>query len=153
MTRDSRSTLNNRIKAATRALVDKAGGQTYAADQTRVPQSKLSEYGSVHKPDRFMPADVVADLEAAVGEPVVTRELAEQQGYVLVRASAAASPMSMLARVAAIGRSHGTLIEVLSHALDDGKIEAHEADAIRAALRPLQVALAELSNAIGGPGA
>lgn len=69
-----------RLKAATKILIEKAGGQTYAAEVIGVSQSKTSEYASFHHPERFMRIDQAALLERFVGESIVTRELADQCG-------------------------------------------------------------------------
>lgn len=73
------------LKAAFRRLVVLAGGGNEAAAQTRVGQQALDRYGSVNPEheERFAPVDVIADLEAACGEPLITRKLAELAGYVL----------------------------------------------------------------------
>lgn len=75
------------IKAAFRQLTKLCGGLEAAALDTRVGKSSLGNYGNVNMPDEFAPADVIADLEAAVGEPVVTRALAKAAGYQLVLAA------------------------------------------------------------------
>lgn len=72
------------LKAATRALVAANGTQQQAAAVTRLDQSDLSRGGSNSLPDRFLPLDVIADLEAASGEPIITRALAELSGCVLI---------------------------------------------------------------------
>lgn len=72
------------LKAFTRALIEKAGGLEAAATRTRVGKSQLHEYGNPDKRD-FIPIDVVADLEADVGEPIVSRALAHTAGFALVR--------------------------------------------------------------------
>jgi len=73
------------LKATFRRLVILVGGGNEAAAQTRVGQQALDRYGSVsaEHEDRFAPIDVIADLEAACGEPIVTRKLAELAGHVL----------------------------------------------------------------------
>ncbi len=69
------------IKGATRELVGRAG-----TNCTRVDQQTLSKYGNPGEDhaERFMPVDVVADLEAECGLPIVTRKLAELSGCLLV---------------------------------------------------------------------
>jgi len=64
------------IKAATKRLIEACGGVEGAAVSTRVEKSSLSLYQRVDRPDCFMPADVVADLEHFAGEPVVSSVLA-----------------------------------------------------------------------------
>lgn len=90
MTRhDARNTPDNlSIKAATGALIDAVSGEIKAAGYTRVGRSSLQAYVSPNT-DAFIAADVIVDLEkravGSIGWPQVTRELARQQGYVLVK--------------------------------------------------------------------
>ncbi|WP_422366391.1 hypothetical protein [Pelagibius sp.] len=63
------------LKAAFRHLVDLAGGCELAAEQTRVQKTSISDYGKPHMLAAFPPADVVADLQAAVGSQIFTRTL------------------------------------------------------------------------------
>jgi len=73
------------IKRATRALVDAVGGGLRGAGLCRVRQQDLSDYGNRDQPQRFMPADVIADLEAVAGYPFVTQALAREAGFELVK--------------------------------------------------------------------
>lgn len=74
------------LKAATRQLISHAGGAVAASAVTRGGHQNIGRYGSVQVDDaeRFMPADVVADLESECGQPVLTRALAKLAGHVLV---------------------------------------------------------------------
>lgn len=73
------------IKAATRQLVKQAGGLDNAAAVTRPGRSALSDYGNPNHDDVFMPADVIADLETEISEPLLTAALARLQGCELMR--------------------------------------------------------------------
>lgn len=57
-------------------LVKACGGLEEAADACRVNKSALSTYQTVDS-GAFMPADVIADLEAYCGEPIYSRALFE----------------------------------------------------------------------------
>lgn len=74
------------LKAATRKLISYAGGPVAAAAVTRGGHQNVGRYGSAHADDgeRFMPADVIADLESESGQPVLTRTLARLSGHLLV---------------------------------------------------------------------
>ncbi|MBB4268124.1 hypothetical protein [Roseospira visakhapatnamensis] len=63
------------IKSAFRRLLAECGDLREAAAVTRVGKTMLAEYGSRNHPDTYPPADVIADLEAHVGEPIVSRQL------------------------------------------------------------------------------
>ncbi len=56
-----------------------------AAAHCRVGPQQLSAYANPDTPERHMPVDVVLDLEGDAKDPVVTRCLAAQQGFVLFR--------------------------------------------------------------------
>lgn len=95
------------LRAHTRRLVIAAGGVDAAALITRAGKSSLSLYGAEgngDKPNPYIPADVVADLEKDVGEPMVTRELARIAGFELVPLAARCSegngdPAHMVLRI------------------------------------------------------
>lgn len=72
------------LKAFTRTLIEQAGGLEAAASRTRVGKTQLGEYAAPGEAP-FMPIDVVADLEADVGDAPVTRELARMVGFALAR--------------------------------------------------------------------
>lgn len=59
------------IKARTRLLIERVGGVDVAIVLTRVGQSQLYDYGNDNK-DKFMPADVMADLEDFAGQPILS---------------------------------------------------------------------------------
>jgi hypothetical protein len=82
---DALTAIGKRIKTATQRLVAAVGGGAEADKNSRPDFRRFSDYQSFTQPERFIPADAIVDLERAVGEPVVTRELAELAGYDLVR--------------------------------------------------------------------
>lgn len=63
-----------RLKALFRQLVDLAGGPDLASTFTRVERSQIYNYGAAGS-DLYAPIDVVLDLEAQVGRPIVTSEV------------------------------------------------------------------------------
>lgn len=118
------------LKAEFRDLVEAAGGVTRAARITRVNAPRLSNYCSAQDPS-FAPIDVIADLEAEVGEPVVTRILADLAGYVLVRKAAVERPVETIDRAAApVMQAVGKAMMELGSALRDGVCTPQEAAAI-----------------------
>jgi len=115
-----------RLKAAARALVKKAGGQESAAMVTRASHQTLSRYGL---PDdaTFMPVDVVADLEADVGAPVITRVLADLAGCLLIAKPAGdGTDPVWIARLSRLAKESGEAIAAIGHALEDGAITPEE---------------------------
>jgi hypothetical protein len=114
------------LKAATRQLVRLAGGVESAASITRVGFPAVARYGNLAEPDCYMPIDIVADLEADTGEPLVTRALAEATGHVLVPGPAVPAEGDFVGHVARIAREAGEVMARLGHALADGRITAAE---------------------------
>jgi hypothetical protein len=72
-----------RLKDATKDLFDMFGSLKAAAEHTRVDHRILSEYQRKEREERFIPVDVVIDLENEVSEPIVTRIIAEISGHYL----------------------------------------------------------------------
>lgn len=133
-------------KAATRQLVRLAGGVAQAATFTRVDPARLSRYGSPHDP-QFVPIDVVADLEAEAGDPIVTRALADLSGCLLVAKPKADAARGMAATLGRTAKETGEALAALGSALaDDGVITAAEAKAsgLRREIAEAQAMLAQL---------
>jgi len=60
------------IKARTKLLIDQCGGPECAVNITRVGQSQLYDYGNPNQRGKFMPADVMADLEDFAGQTILS---------------------------------------------------------------------------------
>lgn len=122
-----------KLKAASRALVATVGGAVAAAAVTRGDHQSVSRYGSAHPDngDRFMPIDVVADLESECEQPVLTRALAELSGHLLVPVPRAVGSGTALGQVTAAALKETSQVFVqLADALGDGKLTPIEAKAI-----------------------
>ncbi|MES2494609.1 MAG: hypothetical protein V4618_00715 [Pseudomonadota bacterium] len=83
------------LKVATKALVGAVGGQEACPGFARYTRHQAySEFGSVGHDDKFMPVDVVIDLEAVThgmpGHPHVTRYLCDRAGGAFVKLPEAA---------------------------------------------------------------
>lgn len=115
------------IKNATAKTIAAVGGGEKGAGHTRVAQQRLSAYGNKFQPD-FMPVDVVSDLESVIegvpGAPFITRELARQRGYLLVRCPATrpeGKPWAL--HIADLSRETGEAVAKLAVSLaDDGDV-------------------------------
>lgn len=70
------------LNTMTSALLDQVG-KTVFAGLSRVKGPELSKYCS-HEDERTIPVDVLLDAEILAGNPMVTRLLAQIQGYELV---------------------------------------------------------------------
>jgi hypothetical protein len=83
-----------RLKRRTDQLIDACGGLVAAAEETRAGKSSLANYSDSREHGAaatlWAPIDVIADLEKAAGEPLVTKELARLAGYDLLPMAAAA---------------------------------------------------------------
>lgn len=121
------------IKAATRRLIAEAGGAVDAARATRLDHQGISRFGNSH-PDhdeRFMPADVIADIEAECGQPILTRKLAELSGYLLVAVPVAGRSGAVLGAVTAKAlKETSDVFVALGEGLGDGAICAADAERI-----------------------
>jgi hypothetical protein len=139
------------LKAATRQLVSAAGGGNEAAKATRVGQQVLSGYGSLapeHR-DRFAPLDVVADLEAECGQPIVTRKLAALNNCLLVQLPTGPGHGAVTERSGRSAHEFGEVMAGVFGALaNDGRITPDEAGPILNDIRELMLELAGLAEAV-----
>lgn len=135
-----------RLKAKTRALVKACGGQEAAASLSRiVSHQAYGRYGRPHEAE-FAPIDVIADLEADVGDPIVTRELAALAGFTLVPVPAAGADPGWIADLSATMRATGQTIDGIGEALaDDGRVTPDEIDRLHL-LDEVQKAQGALAN-------
>lgn len=111
----------NSLKTATKLVVADLGGGDAAATCTRVGKSQLSDYGNVSS-DKFIPVDVVLDLERVGGVPHITAALARAQGYLLVPGSTPRARSELAVLMAEIGRDVGELFGTAALALSHGKL-------------------------------
>lgn len=118
------------IKAATSQLVLKAGGAEAAAMVCRASAPVLYEYMSINRLDRVIAADVAMQLEAFVGEPVVTAAMARLHGYTVTRPDAVAVPQ-VGAAVGTVAAQAGALASLLLAAQADGTLDDGEMAALR----------------------
>lgn len=76
------------LKVATSEMNKGVGGLEAGAAFTRVGKSMLADYGSLNRPDSFVPIDVVLDLEPLsrerTGWPHVTQALCRAMGGTFV---------------------------------------------------------------------
>jgi hypothetical protein len=134
-----------RLKARTRELIAQAGGQNICADRTRVSHTSLSRYGLPQHPADFMPLDIIADLEAECGEPIIARELAALTGHVLVLPQDGSTEYGdWSTHLSSLSRQSGELFAELVNALADGRIDAREAATLRGAAVELQAHITDV---------
>lgn len=121
------------LKAAARQLVKANGGAVAAATVTRGDHQSISRYGSAHpdNADRFMPIDVLADLESECEQPVLTRELARLSGHVLVpvpHVTGSGRPLGI--KTAQALKETSEVFVALAEAIGDGHLCADDATRI-----------------------
>jgi hypothetical protein len=142
-------------KRVARALIEAVGGLEAAAEFCRLGKSQLSDCCNPNLAT-FLPIDVVADLEALVPAPIVTRALARAAGGDFVAAPAAPAASGWHEALAAVARETGHVTETLLAALADGAVCADEASDIRrliAEARAQLAALDALAAKVEGPSA
>ncbi len=135
------------LKAATRKLISHAGGAVAAAAVTRGGHQNIGRYGSAQPDDgeRFMPADVIADLESECGQPVLTRALAKLAGFLLVpepRGGQAGTALGMITARAL--KEISDVFVALAEAQGDGKLCAADAARIDAEIEEAIIKLLAL---------
>lgn len=109
------------LKAAFRVLLKMAGGQQSAELITRGKHQTLNRYGNVadENVDCHAPIDVIADLERDVGEPVVTKHLAEMNGYMLVKKTAVAADANLVTHLSTLASESGQTIQAIAEGIAD----------------------------------
>ncbi len=132
------------IKGAMRRLTEACGGQESAASVTRVAPQTLNKYGHPHEAV-YAPVDVIADLEADAGDPLVSRVLARLTGHVLVRLPEGADGSTRWhGHVADVAQGVGEVVRSMGAALaDDGDISPREVRDMRL-LEPVRAAIVDL---------
>jgi len=124
------------LKTAGRRLVAKVGGLDAAATVCRLNRSALAETYDPHRPDRGMPADVVADLEAVAAEPIVTQVLARLAGHALV--PIAGGPGLEDAAIAEVGMRASGMFAAWARAKADARVTPAERKEVADELLQLQ---------------
>ena len=119
-----------------------------AGDRCRVGPKQLSAYANPNSPDRYMPVDVVLDLEGAAGDPIVTRCLAAQQGFVLFRLPAVRACRLWDRHHRQVVKEGSVVFVKLTEALEDGAISRQEAAALLVEVNEALAAFAALRSSL-----
>lgn len=128
------------LKTAFRVLVAKCGGLEAAAAATRVSKTCLASGYDAQALDRFPAVDVIADLEAAAGEPLVTKMLGSMHGFALVHV--APQPGSEMRAIAAVSTCAAEMLAEFSKASAPGALTPSE----RAGLYQKMLALVAVAS-------
>jgi hypothetical protein len=119
-----------------------------AAAHCRVGPKQLSADANPDTPERHMPVDVVLDLEGAASDPVVTRCLAAQQGFVLFRLPAVRACRLWDRHHRRIVREGSVVFTKLTEVLEDGRISRQEAADLRVEVDAALSAFAALRTSL-----
>jgi hypothetical protein len=139
--------LESYLKKHTEALVKDVGVEAACA-LTSKSKATIGRYYSDHEEheDRFMPIDVVAQLEAAAKFPHVTVALADLRGITLSydaeRRNAPSSGVNQ--DVVALAQRFAQLMSEYNMAIGDGKITANEAKRMLRETLAIQQVLIEM---------
>jgi hypothetical protein len=137
------------LKAATLALIEAAAGpgapMERAAELAEVARSTVQRWTD---PDGesaaiTIPAGKVRVLEAAAGDPIVTRFLAHEAGHALVPLTLGAEDALAFLSAAALGRT-ARVFERLADGLADGRLDRREAGEAKALTDTALAAFARL---------
>ncbi len=119
-----------------------------AADHCRVGPKQLSAYANPETPERHMPVDVVLDLEGTARDPVVTRCLAAQQGYLLFRLPAVRASRLWDRHQRRVVREGSIVFARLTEVLEDRRISKLEAAQLRVEVDQALAAFAGLRGSL-----
>jgi hypothetical protein len=135
------------LKKHTEALVKDVGIEAACA-LTGKSKATLGRYysDSEDHDDRFMPIDVVAQLEAAARFPHVTEALADLRGITLSYDGEKRSPGSKGVNqdVVTLAQRFATLMSEYNQAIGDGKISVNEAKRLLRETLALQQVLLDM---------
>ncbi|SMF70647.1 phage regulatory CII family protein [Allosphingosinicella indica] len=140
-------------KARSKSLIRAAGGQEAAAEVTGKSQARMSSCGVPNTADFLSIADV-RSLEAVThgtaGHPLVTRWLASEAGYALVRLPGAGQPETAWSqRAAKLLREGGDIISGIGAALEnDNDVCGKEAAALLNEADELVAIAVEIQSAL-----
>lgn len=137
------------LKTATHLLIHTVGGLDAAASVCRLAAARLSVCQSRNHPEAQLPIDVVLQLEAVAGEPIVTAAMARLQGLTVARPDAGVRA-DIGRAIGAVARTAGAAAAVYMEAQADGVVDAQEQDALRRHLEAVRDEAAASLSALGG---
>ena len=136
------------LKVRTKELWQAAGGVEAAASYTRVGRSQLSDASNRNLPC-FLSVDALVDLEDVTrdtpGWPVMTRHLAQRQGFILMPVpELPSSAAAMHDVIGAVLTQTGEAVATLGRIYADGRVDRDEVDV---GVKEIDEAVAELMKA------
>lgn len=117
------------LKAAVSELIDAVGQHDRAGEICEVSKGQVQRWTDPdgEAADRYPGVQKIRALEAAAGEPIVTRFLAAEAGYVLVKPEGVSTQSLPLLTSLLAGEIGDVLRAIADGTADDGKLDAREA--------------------------
>ena len=134
------------LKRHTEALI-KSMGYARACEVSGRSKATLGRYASMatEDADRYIPVNLVIELEAEIGSPLVTKAMAELQGLKLeVGETTDDRPGGLNSDVIALSQRFATLMAEYNHSIADGVISLNEAKRLLDETNALQQVLVEM---------
>ncbi len=136
------------LDEATAVLLGRFNKLLHAAEYCRVGPKQLSAYANPGSSGRYMPVDVVRDLESAAGDPVMTRSLAAHQMHVLFRIPDAYARGFWERHQREIVKEGSDVFVMLTEALEDARMARQEAAVLLVEVDQALAAFAALRNSL-----
>ena len=146
MTSDARGARGEYLKRHTEALI-KDIGYAKACELSGKSKATLGRYASSHdeNSDRFIPVNVLVELEREASIPFVTKALAELLGLKLeADAEREDSPGGLNSDVIRLSQRFATLMAEYNHSIEDGVISLNETKRLLDETNALQQVLVDM---------
>ena len=146
MNSDARRARGEYLKRHTEALI-KDIGYARACEVSGKSKATLGRYASLNdeNSDRFIPVNVLIELETSASIPFVTKALAELQGLKLEGgAERADAPGGLNSDVIRLSQRFATLMAEYNHSIEDGHISLNEAKRLLDETNALQQVLVDM---------
>ena len=134
------------LKRHTEALI-KSLGYARAWEVSGRSKATLGRYASMMEEDvdRFIPVNLAVELEASAGTPLVTKAMAELQGFHVESGDTTNDrPGGLNSDVIALSQRFATLMAEYNHSIADGVISLNEAKRLLDETNALQQVLIEM---------
>lgn len=145
MSNDPRHLRGEYLKRHTEALI-KDLGYAKACEVSGKSKATLGRYASSmdENADRFIPVNVLVELELEASVPFVTKALAEMQQFKLEHTDMGERSGGLNADVIALSQRFATLMGEYNHSIADGVISLNEAKRLLEETNALQQVLMDM---------
>jgi hypothetical protein len=135
-----------RLVAASLDVIEQNGGTVRSAARTRGSDETLRKAMRHEYADNFLAIDQVADLEARCDRPLVTAELAELAGFILIPSPERMQGEGLAQR--SIKEAAEAIAAISAAEASRGRVERHEVPHVRREVREAILALFAYDNAL-----